>query len=69
MIVLGEEALAEVGVRGKKKIETIIKELGSAGTADALNTTGSIGSKFRLAAVTLRPDWICVCEIETGYAA
>ncbi len=69
MLVLGEEALAEVGIRGLKKIETIIKELGSAGTNDALNTQGSVGSKFRMAAVTLRPDWICQVELEAGYAA
>ncbi len=69
MIVLAEEAVAEVGIRGLKKIETIIKELGSAGTADALNRSGSVGSKFRLAAVTLRPDWVCQVELQTGYAA
>ncbi len=70
MLVLGEEALAEVGIRGLKKIETIIKELSAGGAADnALNTQGSVGSKFRMAAVTLRPDWIAQCEIETGYVA
>ncbi len=70
MIVLGEEALAEVGIRGLKKIETIIKDLSAGGAADnALNTQGSIGSKFRMAAVTLRPEWCCQVEIETGYVA
>ncbi len=69
MILLAEEAVAEVGIRGLKKIETIIKELGSAGTADALNREGAIGSKFRLGAVTLRPDWVCQVELQTGYAA
>ena len=59
MILLAEEAVAEVGIRGMKKIETIIKELGSAGTADALNREGAVGSKFRMTAVTLRPDWVC----------
>lgn len=69
MIVLGEEALAEVGVRGVKKIQHIYKALGSAGTNDSLNREGSIGSKFRLASVTLRPDWICQVELESGYVA
>ncbi len=69
MLVLAEESLAEVGVRGMKNIETIVKELGSAGTADALNRKGSVGSKFKLAAVTLRPDWICQVELQAGYAA
>ncbi len=69
MILLAEESLAEVGVRGLKKIESIVKTLGSAGTADALNREASLGSKFRLSAVTLRPDWLCVVEIGAGYAA
>jgi len=59
MFVIAEEAVAEVGIRGMKKIETIIKELGSAGTKDALNREGAVGSKFRLAAVVLRPDHVC----------
>ncbi len=67
MLILSEEALAEVGIRGMKKIETIIKELGSAGTNDSLNTQGSVGSKFRMAAVTLRPDHVCQVELEAGY--
>ncbi len=58
-IIWAEESIAEVGIRGMKKIQTIIKDLGSAGTADALNRSGSVGSKFRMAAVTLRPDWVC----------
>ncbi len=62
--ILGEEALGEVGIRGKKKIETIIKDLGSAGTADSLNREGSVGSKFRMAAVTLRPEWLMQVDLE-----
>jgi len=62
-IIMAEESLAEVGVRGKRKIETIIKDLGEAGD-DRLNTKGSVGSKFRMAAVTLRPDWICDVALE-----
>ncbi len=69
MVLLAEEAVAEVGIRGLKKIETIIKELGSAGTADALNRNGAIGSKFRMAVCILRSDWVCQVEIETGYVA
>ncbi len=69
MILLSEEAVAEVGIRGLKKIETIIKDLGSSGTNDVLNREGAVGSKFRLAAVTLRPDWVCVVELTGGYAA
>ena len=64
MLLLAEEALAEVSIRGMKKIQTIIKELGSAGTADALNTKGAIGSKFRMATCVLRPDWICEVSLQ-----
>jgi len=64
MLVLAEEAVAEVGIRGKRKIETIIKELGSAGTGDALNRNGAVGSKFRMAAVVLREDHVCDVALE-----
>ena len=64
MLVLAEEAVAEVGIRGKKQIETIIKELGSAGTKDSLNREGSVGSKFRCSSVILRPDWCCQVVLE-----
>ncbi len=69
MILLGEEAVAEVGIRGMKKIESIIKGLDSGGTEDALNRSQSIGSKFRASSVVLRPDWLAVCELESGYVA
>jgi len=68
-IILAEEGLAEVGIRGKGKIEAIVKPLGSAGTADPLNQTGTIGSKFRFASVILKDEWVCEIELETGYAA
>jgi N4-gp56 family major capsid protein len=61
--ILAEEAVMEVGIRGMKRIETIIKELGSAGTNDALNRSGSIGTKFRLACCT-RPEHVVIAELE-----
>ncbi len=64
MIVLAEEAVAEVGVRGLKKIEMIINELGSAGSTDPLKRKGSLGSKFKLGAIVLRPDWVCQVALE-----
>ena len=64
-ILMGEEALAEVGIRGKKRIETIIKDLSAGdGQSNPLNRWGSIGSKFRLAAAVLRPDWVCKVHME-----
>jgi N4-gp56 family major capsid protein len=62
-LIFGEEVLAEVGIRGKKKIETIMKDLGS-GANDQLNREGSIGSKFRLAPCVLRPDQMMLVHLE-----
>jgi N4-gp56 family major capsid protein len=63
-LIIGDEAVAETGIRGMKKIETIIKELGDANGGDFLNRNGSIGSKFRLAVAALRPDHIALVELE-----
>jgi len=62
MFVLAEESVFETGIRGMKKIETIIKDLGEVGE-DQLNQNGSVGSKFRLAVAT-RPEWCCDCDLE-----
>ncbi len=62
MYVLAEESVFETGIRGMKKIQTIIKELGESGD-DQLNQNGSVGSKFRLAVCT-RPEWVCDCDLE-----
>jgi N4-gp56 family major capsid protein len=62
-LIFGEEVLAEVGIRGKKKIETIIQDLGQGGN-DQLNREGSIGSKFRLAPAVLRPDQMMLVHLE-----
>jgi len=60
--ILAEESVMETGIRGVKRIETIIKELGSAGTGDALNRSGSIGTKFRLAVAT-RAEHVVIAEL------
>lgn len=44
-IMFGKDAYATVSVQGKGGIETIIKPLGSSGTADPLNQRGTIGWK------------------------
>jgi len=62
MFVLAEESVFETGIRGMKKIQTIIKELGENGN-DSLNQNGSVGSKFHLA-VACRPEWLCDCDLE-----
>jgi N4-gp56 family major capsid protein len=44
-MVFGKDAYATVSVKGKGGIQTIIKPLGSAGSADPLNQRGTIGWK------------------------
>ncbi len=55
---MAEESLGEVSVRGKNRIQTIVKGFGSGGTEDALNQRQSVGAKYQLGAKTLRPEWI-----------
>ncbi len=63
-IILGEEAVAEVGIRGKKRIESIIHDFGSAGVEDPINRTMTIGVKTKWSGVVLRPDWAMVVHME-----
>ena len=44
-IIFGKDAYASVSVKGKGGVQTIIKPLGSSGTADPLDQRGSIGWK------------------------
>ena len=62
-IIMGEESVAEVGIRGKKKVESIMKELGS-GAGDYLNREASVGSKFKSGTCILRNDWVVVAQLE-----
>ncbi len=58
LIVMAEESLGEVSVRGKGRIQTIVKGFASGGTEDALNQRQSVAAKYQLAAKVLRPTWI-----------
>jgi N4-gp56 family major capsid protein len=57
VLVLAEEALGEVSVRGNGKMKTIVKGLGSAGSSDPLDQRQSVGCKFAVAPKVLRPIW------------
>jgi N4-gp56 family major capsid protein len=63
-LILGEEAVAEVGIRGIKKVETIIKDLGEAAADDFLNRKSSIGAKFKVGTCVLRSDWCVRVDLE-----
>ncbi len=58
LLILADEALGEISVRGKNRIQTIIKGFGAGGVEDALNQRQSVGAKFQIAAKALRPNWI-----------
>ena len=62
--IIGQEAYGSPNVFGTGKFETIVKQLGSAGTADALNQRGTIGWKSHLAPVILNNNFMA--RIETG---
>lgn len=53
-IVIGKDAYGVTDIAGSAKPETIVKPLGSAGTADPLNQQSSVGWKAALAAVRLQ---------------
>ncbi len=53
-VVIGKDAYGIVDVAGKSKPETIVKPLGSAGVADALNQRSSVGWKALMTAVRLQ---------------
>ena len=61
--ILAEEALGEVSVRGKGRIQTIVKGLGSGGTTDALDQRQTVGAKFQIAPKMLRPEWAAKCAV------
>ena len=61
--ILGEGALGEVGIRGKKKIKSIVNGLGSAGSADPLDQRQSVGAKFAISPKMLRPEFAAICAI------
>lgn len=55
--VLGQEAYGVIKL-GAKEAEFIVKPLGSAGTADALNQRGTVGYKYPFATRILNDNWI-----------
>jgi N4-gp56 family major capsid protein len=63
-IIIGNDAYGIPDIAGSSKPETIIKQLGSAGTADPLNQRASAGWKAYLAAVRL--DEACILRVESA---
>lgn len=58
VIVIAEESVGEVSVRGNGKMQTIVNGLGSEGSADPLSQRQSVGTKYQHAVKVLRPEWV-----------
>ena len=61
-LLMAENAYATTTLRGKAGIETIVKELGSSGSADPLNQHGSIGWKAITGCAILNEAWLIRME-------
>lgn len=67
-IIFGDEAYGTVEIDGSGAIQTIIKPLGSAGSADPLNQISTVGAKVpAYTCVILNDAWIV--RIEHGFSA
>lgn len=65
-MVLGKDAYGVVSLRGQKNIQTIIKPLGSAGTADPLNQRASVGWVLWTTTKILNDNWMVRIETAEG---
>lgn len=63
-MIIGKNAYGIVDVGGGSKPEIIVKEAGSAGTADPLNQQASIGWKAMMTAVRIQE--LAMCRIESA---
>lgn len=66
-IVIAANAYGIPDIGGSSKPETIVKNLGSAGTSDPLNQRSSIGWKAYLASCIL--DELCILRLESAVSA
>ena len=57
-LIFGKDAYGTTKIRGAKRFETIVKPVGSAGTADPLNQRGSVGWKAFCATKILNDAWM-----------
>lgn len=61
-LIIAQNAYGVVGLRGQRNIETIVKALGSSGTADALNQRSTVGWKAVATAKILNDLWMVRLE-------
>ena len=61
-LFMGEDAYATITLRGKQGIQTKVKPLGSAGSADPLDQYGTIGWKAIIGCAILNEAWLIRTE-------
>lgn len=66
-IIVGQHAFGVVDVAGTGKFQTIVKQLGSSGTADPLNQRGTVGWKSQFVSKILNNNFMV--RIEAGVSA
>lgn len=66
-VVGGKDHTAQVPLRGKGKLETVYKGLGSAGSSDPLDRVGSLGWKGWLGAKVLYPERLGILKAKFNY--
>jgi len=66
-VVGGKDHTAQVPLRGKGKLETVYKQIGSGGTSDPLDRVGSLGWKGWLGAKTLYPERLGILKAKFNY--
>lgn len=64
-LFLGKDAFGNVSINGENA-HVIVKQLGSAGSADPLDQRSTIGWKSLYAAKILQEEWICRVECTSG---
>ena len=71
-LFMGMDAYATITLRGKESIKTIVKPIGSSGSADPLDQVGSIGWKAITGCAILNQAWLirteCTASVEDGAA-
>lgn len=67
MLIMGQDHTANIPIKGKKRIETIVKGLDSKDKSDPLNRFQIIGFKSWLGAYTLNPERVALAKAKVDY--
>jgi len=62
MLIMGKDHTAQIPLRGKKRVQVIVKPIGGSDKSDALNRFGTIGWKSWIGAKVLYPERLGVIK-------